>query len=188
MRTQKVNSENVDLKLFETFSELGYDGASMEALAKATGLKKASLYHRFPNGKKEMAAHALEIVEQWILQHIVSAAANKNIPAAARLKKMITSVDELYNGGANNCLLRTLSIGTDADAFKKSVTNCFNLLADGFADVAVDMGISADKARQNAKLVNQVIQGSLVLTGATGDNSYFKSSLAGIPELLITQS
>jgi len=184
MRTQKVNPENVDLKLFETFSELGYDGASMEALAKATGLKKASLYHRFPNGKKEMAKHALEIVEQWILQHIVAESANKNVRASARLKKMITSVDELYNGGANNCLLRTLSIGTDADAFKESVTNCFNLLADGFADVAVELGVSADKAKQNAKLINQTIQGSLVLTGATGDKSYFKNSLERIPELL----
>ncbi|UOE50299.1 TetR/AcrR family transcriptional regulator [Mucilaginibacter sp. SMC90] len=186
MRTQKVNPENVDLKLFETFSELGYDGASMEALAKATGLKKASLYHRFPNGKKEMAKHALEIVEQWILQHIVAESANKNIPAAARLKKMIASVDELYNGGANNCLLRTLSVGTDASAFKTGVTNCFNLLADGFADVAVDMGISPDRAKQNAKLINQTIQGSLVLTGATGDNNYFKNSLEKIQQLLTT--
>lgn len=184
MRTQKVNSENVDLKLFKTFSELGYDGASMEALAKATGLKKASLYHRFPNGKKEMAKHALEIVEQWILQYIVAESANKNVPATARLKKMIDSIDELYNGGANNCLLRTLSVGTDADTFKEGVTNCFNLLADGFTDIAIDMGISPDKAKQNAKLINLTIQGSLVLTGATGDNSYFKNSLDMIPELL----
>ncbi|MFC0515333.1 TetR/AcrR family transcriptional regulator [Mucilaginibacter angelicae] len=184
MRTQKVNSENVDLKLFKTFSELGYDGASMEALAKATGLKKASLYHRFPNGKKEMAKHALEIVEQWILQCIVAESANKNVPATARLKKMINAIDELYNGGANNCLLRTLSVGTDADAFKEGVTNCFNLLADGFTDIAIDLGISADKARQNAKLINLTIQGSLVLTGATGDNSYFKNSLDRVPELL----
>lgn len=184
MRTQKVNSENVDLKLFETFSELGYDGASMEALAKATGLKKASLYHRFPNGKKEMAKHALEIVEQWILQHIVAESSNKNVPALTRLKKMITSIDELYNGGANNCLLRTLSVGTDAGEFKEGVTNCFTLLADGFAGIAVDLGVSPDRAEKNAKLVNQTIQGSLVLTGATGDNSYFNNSLERIPELL----
>jgi TetR/AcrR family transcriptional repressor of lmrAB and yxaGH operons len=184
MRTQKVDPVNVDLKLFETFSEFGYDGSSMEILAKATGLKKASLYHRFPNGKKEMAQHVLKIVEQWILQNIVSVSANKNIQPQIRLETAINAIDELYHGGDNNCLLRTLSIGTDADAFKESVTRCFNLLADGFTDIAIDMGVPADTARQTAKLINLTIQGSLVLAGATGDNSYFKNSLARIPTLL----
>jgi AcrR family transcriptional regulator len=184
MRTQKVSPEDVDLKLFETFSELGYDGASMEALAKATGLKKASLYHRFPGGKKEMARHSLEIVEQWILVNIVSEAANKNFPAVERLKNVIASIDKLYNGGANNCLLRTLSVGTDINTFKKNVTNCFNLLADSFSEISVDMGIPAAAAKQNAKFINLTIQGALVLTGATGDHSYFKEALRRIPQLL----
>lgn len=184
MRTQKVDPENVDLKLFETFSKLGYDGASMQLLAKATGLKKASLYHRFPDGKKEMAQHALSIVEEWIQQNIVSVSANKNIKPEARLKKVIASIDELYNGGANNCLLRTLTIGTDADAFKENVNSCFNLLADGFADIAIDLGLSPEAAGQQAKFINLLIQGSLVLAGATSDKNYFKNSLAKIPALL----
>jgi TetR/AcrR family transcriptional repressor of lmrAB and yxaGH operons len=184
MRTQKVDPENVDLKLFKTFSELGYDGASMELLAQATGLKKASLYHRFPNGKKEMAQHVLSIVEEWILQNIVSVSANKKLKPETRLKKVITSIDELYNGGANNCLLRTLTIGTDAEAFKEKVNSCFDLLADGFTDIAIDLGLSPKIAGQQAKLINLLIQGSLVLAGATGDKNYFKNSLAKIPVLL----
>jgi TetR/AcrR family transcriptional repressor of lmrAB and yxaGH operons len=184
MRTQKVDPENVDMKLFETFSELGYDGASMEVLAQATGLKKASLYHRFPDGKREMAQYALSIVEGWILQNIVSVSANKNLKPENRLKKVITAIDELYNGGANNCLLRTLTVGTDANAFKEKVSNCFNLLADAFIDIAIDMGLSPKAAKQQAKLITPLIQGSLVLAGATGDKSYFKNSLAQIPELL----
>lgn len=186
MRNQKVDPENVDMKLFETFSELGYDGASMELLAQATGLKKASLYHRFPDGKKGMAQHVLKIVEEWILQNIVAVSADKNIKPETRLKKVIAAVDELYNGGANNCLLRTLTIGTDADAFKENVSNCFTLLADSFAEIAIDLGLSPKAAMQQAKLISPLIQGSLVLAGATGDKSYFKNSLATIPVLLTT--
>lgn len=184
MRTQKVNQENVDQKLFETFSELGYDGASMELLSQATGLKKASLYHRFPKGKQEMAQHVLQIVEAWIQKNIVSVAGNNKIKPETRLKKAITSINELYNGGANNCLLRTLSIGTDADAFKQNVSNCFNLLADGFTGIAVDLGSSLDAAKKKAKQVNLLVQGSLVLAGATGDKTYFTDSLTQIPALL----
>lgn len=36
--------------------ELGYRGVSMEALARAVGIKKASLYHHFPGGKEEIFA------------------------------------------------------------------------------------------------------------------------------------
>ncbi|MEN0053804.1 MAG: TetR/AcrR family transcriptional regulator [Mucilaginibacter sp.] len=184
MRTQKVDPENVDLKLFETFSEFGYEGSSMELLAQATGLKKASLYHRFPKGKQEMAQRALSIVEEWIQQNIVIVAADKKLKPETRLQKIITAIDELYNGGANNCLLRTLTIGTDAYKFKEQVNNCFNLIADGFATIAIDMGISPEKAKQLAKTINPIIQGSLVLAGATGDVSYFKDGLAKIPPLL----
>jgi TetR/AcrR family transcriptional repressor of lmrAB and yxaGH operons len=184
MRTQKVEPENVDQKLFETFSKLGYDGASMELLAQATGLKKASLYHRFPNGKKEMAQHVLNIVEQWIQDNIVTMSTDKKVKPEIRLKKAVASINQLYNGGANNCLLRTLSIGTDSDSFKEMVSNCFNLLAGGFTDIAIDLGLPPDTAEQKAKHINLLIQGSLVLAGATGDKSYFKNCLAKLPELL----
>jgi TetR/AcrR family transcriptional repressor of lmrAB and yxaGH operons len=186
MRTQKVDPDDVDLKLFETFSELGYDGASMELLAQATGLKKASLYHRFPNGKKEMAKHVLSIVEEWIKQNIVSVAANKKLKPEARLKKVIASIDELYNGGANNCLLRTLTVGSDSEEFKENVRSCFDLLADGFTDIAIDFGLSPKEAKQRVRFVNLIIQGSLVLAGATGDKGYFRNGLAKISALLTT--
>jgi AcrR family transcriptional regulator len=184
MRTQKVNSENVDQKLFETFRKLGYDGTSMEILAQATGLKKASLYHRFPKGKKEMALHVLNIVEHWIDENIVSVSSNNKIKPETRLKKMITAIDELYNGGANNCLLRTLSIGTDADAFKDSVHRCFDLLADGFATVSINLGNSPANAKEKGENLNLLLQGSLVIAGATGDVSYFKNLLSKLPSLL----
>jgi TetR/AcrR family transcriptional repressor of lmrAB and yxaGH operons len=184
MRTVKVEPENVDQKLFETFSKLGYDGASMELLSNATGLKKASLYHRFPKGKKEMAQHVLTMVKQWIEDSVVAVAGNKQLKAETRLKKVMASVNELYNGGANNCLLRTLSIGPDAETFKGEVSECFDLVADGFAAIAVDLGNSPTTAKEKAKNINLLIQGSLVLAGATGDKAYFKNSISQIPVLL----
>lgn len=184
MRAQKVDPENVDQKLFELFSELGYDGTSMELLAQATGLKKASLYHRFPEGKKGMALQALKIVEGWIQTNIVDLSVNKELKPEAKLSKAIDAVSELYNGGANNCLLRTLSVGTDAAVFKATVSNCFSLLAEGFTNIAVELGLSPKDATEKARQINLSIQGSLVLAGATGDRSYFEDALARIPELL----
>ncbi|MEO3402966.1 TetR/AcrR family transcriptional regulator [Mucilaginibacter sp. CAU 1740] len=184
MRAQKVDPENVDQKLFELFSELGYDGASMELLAQATGLKKASLYHRFPDGKKGMALQALKIVEAWIQSNIVDLSLNNELKPEAKLSRAIKAVDQLYNGGANNCLLRTLSVGTDAAAFKGTVSGCFELLAEGFTNIAVELGLPPKDAAEKARQINLSIQGSLVLAGATGDRRYFEDTLDRIPALL----
>ena len=55
MRPQKTLDEDVLAGLTEVFQSKGYEAASLQDLARATGLKKASLYHRFPGGKKQMA-------------------------------------------------------------------------------------------------------------------------------------
>ena len=184
MRPQKVAADNLDQQLFETFRQYGYDGASMELLSQATGLKKASLYHRFPKGKKEMALHVLQLTEEDIQENVVKVAKDKKLKPEARLKKIIASVHELYHGGKDNCVLRALSIGTDADAFKGKIGNCFHLLTEGFAAVAKDLGATPESARQKAKQVVLMIQGSLVISGATGDTAYFKNCLAKIPSQL----
>ena len=184
MRNNKVATEEVDQKLFETFSRLGYDGTSMDMLSQATGLKKASLYHRFPNGKLEMAQHVLGIVEEWIGENIVTVLADKTIIPSSRLKKAISSLNVLYNGGANNCLLRTLTVGPDAEVFRGGVTKCFNLITQSFSDIAVETGLSKTEARKKASLVNPLLQGALVLSGATGDNLHFENCLDNIGQFL----
>jgi len=62
MRPKKVLDETILKGLAEVFRSKGYEGASLKDLSEATGLKKASLYHRFPNGKSEMAlVHTLKV-------------------------------------------------------------------------------------------------------------------------------
>lgn len=184
MRNQKVDQENIDQSLFSLFSEFGYDGASMELMSKATGLKKASLYHRFPKGKMEMAQHVLKIVEQGIQTNIVSILTDEKVKPTVRLKKAIQAIDQFYNGGANNCLLRTLTIGADAAEFKEGVTHCFALLTNAFTTIAVELGSTANEGEKKAKNIVMLIQGSLVLAGATRDKSYFKNCLSEIPAFI----
>jgi TetR/AcrR family transcriptional repressor of lmrAB and yxaGH operons len=184
MPKEKVTPENVDIKLFELFSSFGYDGTSMELLSQGTGLKKASLYHRFPKGKQEMAQHVLKIVEEWITDNIVSVLADKTISPQIRLKKAISSLDALYKGGANNCLLRTLTVGPDANIFREGVTNCFNLITQGFTGIAIELCSNENEAHKRANLINPLLQGALVLSGATGDKIHFKNCLATIPVML----
>ncbi len=59
MRPRKIEDEELYGALLATFRLKGYDGTSMHNLEIASGLKKASLYHRYPNGTKEMAHNTM---------------------------------------------------------------------------------------------------------------------------------
>ena len=55
VRTATVSDVELIERLAKVFKDYGYQGASMSIIAKASGLQKASLYHRFPGGKEQMA-------------------------------------------------------------------------------------------------------------------------------------
>ena len=52
MRPQKVQDTEMLQGLMAVLRSRGYDGASLKELSDSTGLKKASLYHRFPERRE----------------------------------------------------------------------------------------------------------------------------------------
>ncbi len=108
MAKQKYSKEELITNLFEVFRQSGYDGASMEALAKATGLRKSSLYHRFPRGKEQMAEEVLQTVSRWIRTHIIEVV-RLPIPNEEKLDRVMKHLHELYAGGEKSCILRSMS-------------------------------------------------------------------------------
>lgn len=184
MPVTKVFPKDVDRKLSEVFTRFGYDGASMELLSQATGLKKASLYHRFPGGKKDMAAHVLKNVEQWFLDNFQFIIEQENIPVDERLEKALLAISSLFEDGARNCSLRMLSACSETPYFQASIASCFTIISNAFTKVAIENGMTESVATGKAMQAIINIQGSLVLSRAMNDNNIFKTSIAAIPELL----
>jgi len=184
MAVVKVFPDDVDRKLMEVFSRLGYDGASMEILSQATGLKKASLYHRFPGGKKDMAAHVLKNVEAWFLSHVDAVLRDEQKPLDKRLNEGIAAISSLFEDGARNCSLRMLSACTESGYFRETIANSFMILKNAFTFIAEQNGLSSEMASKKAIEVIINIQGSLILSRAMQDNGIFKTSIADIPERL----
>ena len=59
-RKALIDNDSLFEKISDAFRADGYEGASLSRLSEATGLKKASLYHRFPGGKEQMASEILD--------------------------------------------------------------------------------------------------------------------------------
>jgi len=184
MAAVKVFPEDVDRKLNEVFTRYGYDGTSMEMLSQASGLKKASLYHRFPGGKKDMAAHILKKTETWFQEHVNSVLHDEGRSMSDRLTEALDAIRFLFEDGTRNCTLRMLSACSETPYFQETIRSCFNILQDAFSFIAKGNGMSESEAAGKSMQAIINIQGSLVLSRAMDNQEIFKASVAAIPELL----
>lgn len=148
----------------------------MATLADATQLKKASLYHRFPQGKQEMAHAVLSYVADWTQSRIVDVIFAKS-PPKTRLEMVLKAIDELYDGGRLDCILRALSHGSDANVFQNEIAAIFQLWIDAFTHLALDFGHNQTESDRLAKLVITKIQGTLILVRALQEPSLFNEAL-----------
>lgn len=162
--------------LLETFRREGYDGASLAALSKATGLGKSSLYHYFPGGKEDMASQVLDLVDAWMLREIVSPLKGRGTPAE-RLDRMLEAVSRFYAQGAKACLLGRLCASVDRQRFQKRVERLFTSWIDALGAVISEAGVPRATARQRAEDAVVRIQGVLVVSQGLGDQAPFRRTV-----------
>lgn len=183
MPAGKVDDNQLLDHLTEVFRLYGYEGASLSLIAEATGLQRASLYHRFPGGKEEMAHAVLTRADEWFASEILAPLTDDAAPAG-RVRKMARRLDKFYNSGEHSCLLDSLSLGDATDALQRHVQNSFNAWLGAMASVAREAGASPAQARRRADEALVRIQGALVFSRATGDLRPFKRALGDLPALL----
>ncbi len=171
-------------QLMAVFQEYGYEGASITRFSEATGLKRASLYHYFPNGKEEMAAAVLDYITQALKENLLAPLRSDRSPSD-RIEGMNENVAAFYQHGQQDCLLSLLSIGAAHQLFQERVQQALNLWIDGLAGVLVDAGIAPTTARQRAEEAIALIQGSLVLTRGLNDTEIFDRVLDRMPATLL---
>lgn len=184
MADQKVTEEQLLKGLNDTFRRVGYDGASLSRLAEATGLKKASLYHRFPGGKKEMAQAVLQHASEWTKEHIVDVLTTNEDPVQ-RLDEVLSNIERLYSGGRDACILRALSQGEGLQLFQVQIKSSFDDWIKGFSKLAFDFGIPESETQKTAEDVLIKIQGSLVLSVGSNQPRIFKRTLKKIRAMFV---
>ena len=187
MGLSKIDGEELISTLTEVFRLHGFQGASLSRIVAATGLQRASLYHRFPGGKDEMALAVLKRADRWFGEYILAPLSEPGT-AASRVRKMAARLDEFYSGGERSCLLDTLSMGQEETSIRQHVEGSFCAWRDALVGVAREAGLSARAARWWADEALVGIQGALVLARATGDNRAFKRVLKDLPKQLISPS
>lgn len=177
MRPQKKQDIEIITSLVKTFRTNGYEGTSLTELAKATGLKKASLYHRFPNGKQEMAEAVINYIDDWAEQNIFKSLKDEKTLPIERLIKGLDEIRNSYNGGKESCIFRALSLGQSLDIFEQQIKNGMKKWIKAFQNIGISLGLSEAEANEKAISTLIKIQGSLIVTKGLNDLSVFETTL-----------
>ena len=171
--------------LMSVFRAKGYDGASLNELAEATGLKKASLYHRFPGGKKEMTDAVLDFMESWVHGQIYAILTDTEKHPVQRLDEALNNLSTVYNGGKEVCLYRSLSMDTGMALFGEKIEQGINHWLAAFIALGKAQKFDDAKAEAFAKQAFIEVQGSLVLSKAMDTTEPFEHTLKAIKEQYI---
>lgn len=187
MRPQKVDDQQLMAGLMKVLRAKGFEGATMNDLSEATGLKKASLYHRFPGGKKEIAEAVLAYTGDWSEIHIYQVLINQDKTPTDRLREAIKNIRALYDDGESICILRALTMDSSLPLFGNLIEQRFQLWIDAFVHVGTDFGFTNEKAQKLALEALIRVQGSLVLSKGLDSLAPFQQSLIDI-ERIYTKS
>ena len=162
--------------LIETFKRKGFEGASLNDLAAATGLAKASLYHRYPGGKEELGRVALAESGRRFAQLVLRPLQSAD-PAADRLAEMMEGILVFYGRGHAACLMNSLTLGDGAALYGPTIRATMDSWAGLIAAAFAELGEDRSAARAHAEDVIARIQGTLILARLSGDPGGLKDTL-----------
>jgi TetR/AcrR family transcriptional repressor of lmrAB and yxaGH operons len=183
MAHSRVTDAELAEKAFELFRQQGYEGTSLNDLAAASSLEKASLYYRFPGGKKDMVLAAASHVGQWFEANIF-APLRESGPPVDRVKSVARRLRVFYGDGCKPCMLDSLSLRGSPPELASALSDAYSAWVNAFAAVARESGMGRRLADDRARQALIQIEGSLVLSRVSGNRKIFLDALSGLPELL----
>ncbi|WP_299870111.1 TetR/AcrR family transcriptional regulator [uncultured Roseobacter sp.] len=184
-RRSSIGEEDLIDALSRVFRDTGYEGATLSSLSQETGLQRASLYHRFPGGKEQMAQEVLAATESWLAENLFEPLKSDD-PVDQRLQAMTRKLHKLYSGGKQACILNMLSSASDGDSpFAEAIKRIFKALIDALAALAEERGFEQADARDRAERAVILLHGSLVLSRGTGTQRPFERFLETLPNELL---
>jgi AcrR family transcriptional regulator len=183
MAVNKVPEDVLLEKIAEVFRLYGYEGASIRLLSDATGLERASLYHRFPGGKEQMAEAVVARACEWF-EHNVFAPLQTDSTPREKLRQVAAHLRDFYRRGTLWCVLDSMTLGGGTQGLRNRIHAAYSAWLHAFERVAREAGFSASLARSRSEQALVEIEGSLVVARVTGDAKPFLRVVQNLPGLL----
>jgi AcrR family transcriptional regulator len=109
MRPQKLAKEELLKHCALQFKTYGYAGTSMDMLAKACGLTKASFYYHYPN-KEALLIEVLSSTHQYLNHSLFKSIANSERSAIESFEQMHERIIKFFTHDVNGCLMGVIAM------------------------------------------------------------------------------
>lgn len=185
-KASKAEANQVVSSLISVFRDHGFEAVSLSLFTESSGLIKASLYHRFPRGKEEMALAALTETNRIFATYVLAPVDADGEPSR-RLKLITERLDEFYEGGAQACLLETLSSAGTPESVRAHVKNTLSFWIEKFTQLSKEAGVPAKEARIRAEGAVAAIEGSLIVSRTQASKRQFRRSLESLADRLLNR-
>ena len=185
MGLQKFSEHKVLSTLTGLFRDHGYDGTSLSLIMKKTGLVKASIYHRFPGGKEEMAVTVLERAADEFASYLLAPLQEPGHPAE-RLRQTAERLRTFYGSGKKTCLLDTLTLNRESTLVRTRAKVALEFWIDSFARFAEQSGrLPRALAMERAEGAVAALEGGLVIARVSGNTAPFLRAIESLAERLM---
>lgn len=180
MRPAKIADEAVADALVSAFRRQGYAGVAIRDLCDATGLRSASLYHRFPHGKADMALAALAWASKGFEAAVVAPLEGPDDPAS-RLRKSAAGLRRFYASGRLGCLLAAFAATEAPEPVREAVAAALGRWRDALAAVLGEAGTVMAPGEEAEDRI-AAVQGALMLARGTGSVAALRRAVARMEE------
>jgi AcrR family transcriptional regulator len=184
MAFSTISDADLLARCTDVFRTYGFEGATMSRLAAATGLEKASLYHRFPGGKEQMVVAVAAGVAAWFQTNVFDVLKQPGAPQK-RINAVAAHLRAFYAEGKKSCVLDLLSIPAAGPELAAGLKGALEAWQKAFAEVAQESGFSACEARRRAQDAIMRIEGALVLSRVLGDSKPFHRAVDELSRSLV---
>lgn len=163
----------------------GYDGVSLTRLSEAAGVRRATLYHHFPDGKEAIGRAVLDRLRMQVHRDLLECLRFSDEPRAT-LESWSRSLLRFYDGGERACLVGELVHAGGATLFAEELRRLCGLWLDRIADLLIEAGFPPREARLRAEDAVIRLQGALVLGRWLGSTAPFRRTLESMPRDLLS--
>ncbi len=164
--------QNIIEQLIIVIREKGYAGMSLSCISQATGLKKSSIYHFFPNGKAQIALEIIEFVDQMLSKAFEQMLA-KNDPPLTKFNNALYLLSDFYQNGNSSCLLDVMTIANGDEKIQQALKTILYKLINIFKTILISCDLDQASAQSKATDIITRLQGALVLCRVTNETHFF---------------
>lgn len=152
------------IKAYELFRKHGYHAASLNDLAECCGIRKASLYHYFKQGKQQIMEEVLGYVINYTRERLINTSTDTSRSPRQRMQRIGEKMLKFYQFQTGGCVMGNILLETAQNnkAFHPYFEEFFNAWEDAFFNI-LQHQYEEKIARKKARRYVREFQGAIMM-------------------------